>query len=356
MAKESLNPEIEFLAHDARLHCYLELCDRWGMETESQAMTEITERISSPSTAGTRCCLRTLRATLDGRFADAERLAEEALELARLSAERVRDLRLPLRADARDPLGAGPPARALARDPRTTASASRGSRAGGTRSPPPSSATRSRPGASSSATPYGASPSSRATATGSSMCALSPTRACSSATSGAASSSTSSCSPTPATTPSPTASSRSGLSRCASASSRRCSGAGRTPIATSRLRSPAASCSARGRSAPACCSSTRSAWPRAAKPATAGRWPRCSRRRRISAHELGMTGLFERVSALRAASGASRRPRMRSSGTRGSSGRSRTRGRCSASATSRGFATSPRCSPAPDARCTCSSS
>ena len=28
VAKESLKPETEFLAHDARLHCYLELCDR----------------------------------------------------------------------------------------------------------------------------------------------------------------------------------------------------------------------------------------------------------------------------------------------------------------------------------------
>ena len=48
VAKESLKPETEFLAHDARLHCYLELCDRWGTETEIQAMTAITERIRQP--------------------------------------------------------------------------------------------------------------------------------------------------------------------------------------------------------------------------------------------------------------------------------------------------------------------
>jgi hypothetical protein len=36
VAKESLKPETEFLAHDARLHCYLELCDRWGRRPRSR--------------------------------------------------------------------------------------------------------------------------------------------------------------------------------------------------------------------------------------------------------------------------------------------------------------------------------
>jgi AAA ATPase domain len=84
VAKESLNPETEFLAHDARLHCYLELCERWGTETETQAMTAITEQIRQPFHRWHTVCLRTLGATLDGRFADAERLAQQALELARL--------------------------------------------------------------------------------------------------------------------------------------------------------------------------------------------------------------------------------------------------------------------------------
>jgi AAA ATPase domain len=84
VAKESLKPETEFLAHDARLHCYLELCDRWGTETEIQAMTAITEQIRQPFHRWHTVRLRTLGATLDGRFADAERLAQEALELARL--------------------------------------------------------------------------------------------------------------------------------------------------------------------------------------------------------------------------------------------------------------------------------
>ena len=84
VAKETINPEMEFLAHDARLHCYLELCNRWGMEAETQAMTAIAERMRHPFYRWHTVCLRTLGATLDGRFADAERLAQEALALARL--------------------------------------------------------------------------------------------------------------------------------------------------------------------------------------------------------------------------------------------------------------------------------
>ena len=84
VAKETGNPEIDFLAHNARFHCFLELCDRRGMDAETQAMTEIAERLRQPFYRWHTVCLRTLRATLDGRFADAERLAGEALELGRL--------------------------------------------------------------------------------------------------------------------------------------------------------------------------------------------------------------------------------------------------------------------------------
>ena len=84
VAKETVNPEIEFLAHNARFHCFLELCDRRGMDAESQAMTELAERLQQPFYRWHTVCLRTLRATLDGRFPDAERLADEALELGRV--------------------------------------------------------------------------------------------------------------------------------------------------------------------------------------------------------------------------------------------------------------------------------
>jgi AAA ATPase domain len=84
VARETANPEVEFLAHNARLHCFLELCDRWGMEAETRAMTAIAERLRQPFYRWHTVYLRTLGATLDGRFADAERLAREALELGRL--------------------------------------------------------------------------------------------------------------------------------------------------------------------------------------------------------------------------------------------------------------------------------
>jgi AAA ATPase domain len=84
VAKETVNPELEFLAHNARLHCFLEVCDRWGMETETQAMATIAEQMRQPFYRWHTVCLRALAATLDGRFADAERLAHEALELGRL--------------------------------------------------------------------------------------------------------------------------------------------------------------------------------------------------------------------------------------------------------------------------------
>jgi hypothetical protein len=45
-------------------------------------MPAIAERMRQPFYRWHTVCLRTLGATLDGRFVDAERLAREALELA----------------------------------------------------------------------------------------------------------------------------------------------------------------------------------------------------------------------------------------------------------------------------------
>jgi eukaryotic-like serine/threonine-protein kinase len=84
VAKATANAEIEFLAHNARFHCFLELCDRRGMDAESEAMKELAERLRQPFYRWHTVCLRTLRATLDGRLRDAEHLAEEALDLGRL--------------------------------------------------------------------------------------------------------------------------------------------------------------------------------------------------------------------------------------------------------------------------------
>lgn len=84
VAKETVDPELEFLAHNARFHCFLELCDRRGMDAESQSMTELAERLRQPFYRWHTVCLRALRATLDGRFPDAERHAREAVELSGL--------------------------------------------------------------------------------------------------------------------------------------------------------------------------------------------------------------------------------------------------------------------------------
>jgi tetratricopeptide (TPR) repeat protein len=84
VAKETTNLEMEFLARNARLHCHIELGDRWRLEAEAQAMTAIAERMRQPFYRWHTLCVHTLGATLDGRFADAERLAQEAFELGRL--------------------------------------------------------------------------------------------------------------------------------------------------------------------------------------------------------------------------------------------------------------------------------
>jgi len=73
VATETRDATIEFLAHNARFHCFLELCDRRGMEAESLAMSELAARLRQPFYRWHTVCLQTLRATLDGRFADAER-------------------------------------------------------------------------------------------------------------------------------------------------------------------------------------------------------------------------------------------------------------------------------------------
>jgi hypothetical protein len=54
------------------------------MDAESEAMTELANRLRQPFYRWHTVCLRTLRATLDGRFDDAELSAREALELGRL--------------------------------------------------------------------------------------------------------------------------------------------------------------------------------------------------------------------------------------------------------------------------------
>jgi eukaryotic-like serine/threonine-protein kinase len=84
VAEETGNRELQFLAHNARFHCFLELCDGRAMDTEIGAMAHSAELIQQPSFLWHAACVRTVRAIVDGRFADAERLAGEALAIGRL--------------------------------------------------------------------------------------------------------------------------------------------------------------------------------------------------------------------------------------------------------------------------------
>jgi eukaryotic-like serine/threonine-protein kinase len=84
VARLTGSEEIAFRAHNARLHAFLELCDGQGVDAEIEAMTGLSERLRQPFFSWHALCLQTIRATLDARFAEAERLAEEAFGLARV--------------------------------------------------------------------------------------------------------------------------------------------------------------------------------------------------------------------------------------------------------------------------------
>jgi class 3 adenylate cyclase len=84
MARETANTEMEFLARNARFHCFLELCRGRPMDAEIAAMAAIAELLRQPSYSWHAVFVRAVRATLDGRFADAERMAREALGIASL--------------------------------------------------------------------------------------------------------------------------------------------------------------------------------------------------------------------------------------------------------------------------------
>jgi hypothetical protein len=84
VADEVGSRELAFLAHNARFHCLLELCEGRGMDAEIGTMAELAELLRQPFYRWHVLCLRTVRAIVAGRFADAERLAHEALAIAGL--------------------------------------------------------------------------------------------------------------------------------------------------------------------------------------------------------------------------------------------------------------------------------
>jgi type II secretory pathway predicted ATPase ExeA len=76
--------EMEFLAHNARFHCFLELGDGPALDREIEAMVAIAELIRQPAYLWHAHAVRVVRAILDGRYANAEELAASGLELGRL--------------------------------------------------------------------------------------------------------------------------------------------------------------------------------------------------------------------------------------------------------------------------------
>ena len=76
--------EAAFLARHARLHCFLEMCDIAGVDTELVAMEQLAARIRQPFYVWHVACLHGMRALLDGRLTDADRMLATAFGIARI--------------------------------------------------------------------------------------------------------------------------------------------------------------------------------------------------------------------------------------------------------------------------------
>jgi tetratricopeptide (TPR) repeat protein len=76
--------EAAFLARHARLHCLLERCDIAGVDAELEAMADLADRTRQPFHQWRTANARAMRALLEGRLEEAERLARGALEIGGL--------------------------------------------------------------------------------------------------------------------------------------------------------------------------------------------------------------------------------------------------------------------------------
>jgi hypothetical protein len=73
--------EMAFLARHARLHDFLELCDVGRVDAELEAMALTADRIRQPFYQWHMTSMRAMRAILDGRLEEAERLARSTQEI-----------------------------------------------------------------------------------------------------------------------------------------------------------------------------------------------------------------------------------------------------------------------------------
>ena len=81
--------EAAFLARHARLHCFLELCEIRGVDAELAAMEQLAARIRQPFYVWHVACLHGMRALLDGRLTDADRMLGTAFARVRESEDVV---------------------------------------------------------------------------------------------------------------------------------------------------------------------------------------------------------------------------------------------------------------------------
>jgi tetratricopeptide (TPR) repeat protein len=84
VATGAADEEAAFLARHARVHCRLELGDMSGVDAEVAAMEQLADRIREPFYRWHVACLHAMRALIQGRPAEAERIADEALEIGRI--------------------------------------------------------------------------------------------------------------------------------------------------------------------------------------------------------------------------------------------------------------------------------
>jgi tetratricopeptide (TPR) repeat protein len=84
VATGAAREEAAFLARHARLHCRLELCDISGVDAELSAMEQLSARIQQPFYFWHVASLHGMRALLQGRPAEAERIVGDALEFGQV--------------------------------------------------------------------------------------------------------------------------------------------------------------------------------------------------------------------------------------------------------------------------------
>ena len=89
LASEVGDREMTFLGHHVRLKCLLERCDIVPVDRELDAMMALAEELRQPFYRWRTTCLQAMRAILEARFDEAERLTAEAYEIGKGSDQEI---------------------------------------------------------------------------------------------------------------------------------------------------------------------------------------------------------------------------------------------------------------------------